>query len=139
MQHGGGVARAHPESDGPVAAGHRIPERADLQVDLHGDAAIEVNIGLNLQLQANVQILNGVSDYGRGRARRHHRRNHRNAVAYQYLGLLAVAHPDARIGQQVGRSHIVLDVECSRKLTLDEAIRIELKLLGKAQAKFAQA
>ena len=98
-----------------------------------------MDIGLDLELEADIEVLDGVGDNRRRGAGRDHRGDHRDAVADQDLRLLAIAHPHARIGQQVALAGLALQVELSRSDGPRNTPAVELELRRKGHPQLLQA
>ena len=98
-QRGGGVARAHAVRDRALRAVDLADQVADLEVDLHHHVVVELHAGLDLELQADV-------DVGHRGAHAHVRRRrggeHRQLLADLHARLLAVAGAQARVGDERG-------------------------------------
>ena len=80
--------------------GDGVGDVADLESDLDADIVLEIDQGLDLQLQAYVEVAHRLGN----KAPRHRgsRGDHRDAVADVDLRLFLVLHADAGIGEQVG-------------------------------------
>ena len=98
-----------------------------------------MNIGFDLELEAHIEVLDGVGDNRRRGAGRDHRGDHRDAVADQDLRLLAIAHPHARIGQQVALAGLALQVELPGAAGSRNTPGVELELRRKGNPQLLQA
>src|SRR5439155_25050798 len=100
-QHRAGLARAELVDERASAGGlDRVGDVAHLEPDLDADVVLEINQGLDLQLQTHVEVAHRLGD----EAPRHRgsRGDHGDAVADVDLRLFLVLHADAGIGEQVG-------------------------------------
>ncbi|NKA91397.1 hypothetical protein GO305_05025 [Ralstonia solanacearum] len=84
-----------------VAARNDLGDVADLEAHLDADIVVPVHLGLDLQLDADIQVLDRLRIDRAAGARHAGARDHGHLVADQDLGLLLVARADARARQQV--------------------------------------
>ena len=123
------VARADRVGDG---ARRRLGLRADvahLKPDLDAHVVLEEHLWLDLELQADVEVVHRLGDEARG-ARGG--RDHRHLVADVDARLLAVLRADARIGEDVGAADLLAQVERDQRVAhgqVDEAT-VQVARLG---------
>ncbi len=103
---------------------HRARDVAHLQADLDADLVVEIDERLDLELQADVEIAHRFGDEaargGGGGG------DHRHAVADVDLGFLLVLHPDARVGEHVGRAVLLAQREDEERIGEGEAHQVRV-------------
>ncbi len=128
LQGGAGLARAKLIRGAAIPGRQGADQVAHLELHLDGDFVVEVNGRLHRQLQAHVHVGHALAGKA-AHAARHGRRDHRQLVADDDIGLLLVAHADARIGQQVRVGIGLVDVDRAGDAGQQDAVRVQVAQL----------
>src|SRR6266853_893732 len=129
---GSRLARADLIDEVAGSASNLLHDAAHFQPDLDADVVLQEHVRLDVQLQADFEIVHGLrNDSGRGRGGR----DDRNLVADMDLGFFTVLHADARIREKIGLALLLLEIGDHERIGDREThqARVAAAQLGKGE------